>query len=238
MRISPADARQRRAHGQAAISKLALGRGESVYSGAEKPPCRRDGRKQRMILRVFRARLKPGARQAFEQLCYDVSIPLMRAQPGLVTLHVGKPLPDHPDEFVLVSVWKDLDGLIEVLDANFLGWSRAMAPAIMGNPGRPELGDTLVSSFCRTDPDIAREWARVVFLSDHRVDVPHCTTRTLVLQTAEDVIAPVAVGEWMNAHLPHSEYRLMAATGHCPHMSAPEETAGAMRDFLMQDARQ
>lgn len=132
---------------------------------------------------------------------------------------------------------EDLDGLIEVLDANFLGWSRAMAPAIMGNPGRPELGETLVSSFCRTDPDIARDWARVVFLSDHRADVPHCTTRTLVLQTGEDLIAPVAVGEWMNAHLPHSEYRLMAATGHCPHMSAPEETAEAMRAFLTQSAR-
>lgn len=128
---------------------------------------------------------------------------------------------------------EDVDGMLEVLDANFLGWSRAMAPAIMGNAERPELGDTLASSFCRTDPDIARDWARTVFLADYRADVPRCRTRSLVLQTGEDVVAPVAVGEWTAKHLPDAEYVLMAATGHCPHMSAPAETIAAIRRFLV-----
>lgn len=126
----------------------------------------------------------------------------------------------------------DIDGLLEVLDSNFLGWSQSMAPAIMGNQDRPELGATLSSSFCRTDPDIARAWARVVFLSDLRADVPRCPTRALVLQTVEDMIAPVAVGEYMHRHLPRSELVLMRASGHCPHMSAPGETIEAIRRFL------
>jgi sigma-B regulation protein RsbQ len=127
---------------------------------------------------------------------------------------------------------EDIDGLLEVLDSNFLGWSRSMAPAIMGNDERPELGETLTGSFCRTDPDIAREFARVVFLADHRADVPKCMTPTLVLQTQADMIAPVEVGHYMHRHLPRSELVLMEATGHCPHMSAPNETSSAIRGFL------
>ncbi|EYD73531.1 Hydrolase of unknown specificity RsbQ [Rubellimicrobium mesophilum DSM 19309] len=127
---------------------------------------------------------------------------------------------------------EDIEGLIEVLDSNFLGWSRSMAPAIMGNAERPELGETLAGSFCRTDPDIAREFARVVFLADHRADVPRCRTRSLVLQTQADMIAPVEVGHYMHRHLPRSELVLMQASGHCPHMSAPEETTAAIRSFL------
>jgi len=127
---------------------------------------------------------------------------------------------------------EDIEGLIEVLDSNFLGWSRATAPAIMGTPDRPELGERLTGSFCRTDPDIAREFARVVFLSDHRADVPRCRTRSLVLQTQADMIAPVEVGHYLHLHLPDSELVVMEATGHCPHMSAPEETTRAIRSFL------
>lgn len=126
----------------------------------------------------------------------------------------------------------DVEGLIEVIDANFLGWSRSMAPVIMGNPERPELGETLTSSFCRTDPEIARAVARIVFHADVRAAVPRCPTRSLVLQTEADAIAPVAVGEWMHRRLPRSEYRLMDATGHCPHMSAPAETIAAIRRFV------
>ncbi|TNC67587.1 alpha/beta fold hydrolase [Rubellimicrobium roseum] len=126
----------------------------------------------------------------------------------------------------------DIEGLLEVLDSNFLGWSRATAPLIMGNVNRPELGDELTGSFCRTDPDIARRFARVVFLSDHRADVPRCPVRALVLQTQQDMIAPIEVGHYMHRHLPQSELVLMEATGHCPHMSAPEETTRAIQAFL------
>lgn len=127
----------------------------------------------------------------------------------------------------------DIEGLLEVLDSNFLGWSRATAPAIMGNPDRPDLSETLSSSFCRTDPEIARSWAKVVFLSDHRADVPDCATPSLILQTVEDVIAPVEVGQYLHRHLPRSELVIMRARGHCPHMSAPEETIEAIRRFLV-----
>ncbi len=122
--------------------------------------------------------------------------------------------------------------LLDFLDANHLGWSQAMAPVIMGNPDRPELGEELTNSFCRTDPDIAKKFARVTFLSDNRADLPRVSARSLVLQCSEDVIAPQAVGRYVHQHLPHGKYVLLQATGHCPNLSAPEETIAAMEAFL------
>jgi sigma-B regulation protein RsbQ len=122
--------------------------------------------------------------------------------------------------------------LLEFLDSNHMGWSRAMAPVIMGNPGRPELGEELTNSFCRTDPDIARRFARTTFLSDNRADLAGVGARSLVLQCSEDVIAPQCVGEYVHRNLPNSELVLLKATGHCPNLSAPEETIAAMRAFL------
>jgi len=122
--------------------------------------------------------------------------------------------------------------LLDFLDANHMGWSQAMAPVIMGNSDRPELGEELTNSFCRTDPDIAKKFARVTFLSDNRADLPRVAARSLVLQCSEDVIAPEAVGRYVHQHLPDSEYVLLQATGHCPNLSAPEETIAAMKAFL------
>src|SRR4051794_1814547 len=118
----------------------------------------------------------------------------------------------------------DIDGLLDSLESNYLGWSSTMAPMIMGNDDRPELGEELTSSFCATDPAIARHFARVTFLSDNRADLARVPTRSLVLQCSADVIAPHAVGEYVHAHLPDSELVVMNATGHCPNLSAPEET--------------
>jgi sigma-B regulation protein RsbQ len=126
----------------------------------------------------------------------------------------------------------DIDGLIASLEANYLGWSSTMAPAIMGNPDRPELGAELNESFCRTDPDIARHFARVTFLSDNRADLPPLAVPTLVLQCSDDMIAGEAVGRWVHDHVPGSRFTQLAATGHCPHLSAPDETAGAIEAFL------
>jgi sigma-B regulation protein RsbQ len=126
----------------------------------------------------------------------------------------------------------DIDGLLDALESNYLGWSSQMAPAIMGNPERPELGDELEQSFCATDPAIARHFARVTFLSDNREDLERVPTRALVLQCSADVIAPTAVGEYVHGRLPDSELVLMAATGHCPNLSAPDETTAAIRAFL------
>ncbi|MFG3437941.1 alpha/beta fold hydrolase [Nonomuraea sp. NPDC047897] len=127
---------------------------------------------------------------------------------------------------------QDIDELLESLDSNYLGWSSEMAPAIMGNPDRPELGEELTNSFCRTDPQIARRFAQVTFLSDNRADLAKCQTPALILQCANDVIAPEPVGRYVHAAMPGSELVMMRATGHCPNLSAPEETIAAIRAFL------
>jgi sigma-B regulation protein RsbQ len=127
---------------------------------------------------------------------------------------------------------EQIDELLEFLADNHLGWSAAMAPAIAGNPDRPELGSRLENSFCRTDPAIARDFARATFLSDNRADLPAVRARTLVLQCSEDIIAPIEVGEYVHASLPESEFRLLNATGHCPNLSAPHEVTAAIRDFV------
>jgi sigma-B regulation protein RsbQ len=127
---------------------------------------------------------------------------------------------------------QDIEGLLASLDSNYLGWSSAMAPAIMGNPDRPELGEELHNSFCATDPEIARHFARVTFLSDNRADLERVATPTLILQCSDDVIAPQRVGEYVHRQIRGSTLVQMEATGHCPNLSAPEETIAAIRDFL------
>jgi sigma-B regulation protein RsbQ len=132
---------------------------------------------------------------------------------------------------------EDIDELLDALDANYLGWSTTMAPVIMANPERPELGAELTNSFCRTDPEIAKRFARVTFLSDNRADLDHVSIPTLILQCSEDVIAPEVVGEYVHDHIAGSELVVLRATGHCPNLSAPDETVAAIKAFLEGDAR-
>jgi len=126
----------------------------------------------------------------------------------------------------------DIDELLASLDDNHLGWSAMMAPVIMGNPDRPELGKELTNSFCRTDPAIAREFAEVTFRSDNRADLDRVTARTLILQCSSDAIAPVEVGEYVRDHIAGSELVLLDATGHCPNLSAPDQVIAAIRAFI------
>jgi sigma-B regulation protein RsbQ len=125
----------------------------------------------------------------------------------------------------------DIEELLESLDSNYLGWSAAMAPVIMGNPDRPELGEELTNSFCRTDPKIARAFARTTFLSDNRADLAKVTVPTLVIECASDVIAPPQVGAFVHAQIPGSLLVTLDATGHCPQLSAPEATTQAIVSF-------
>jgi sigma-B regulation protein RsbQ len=127
---------------------------------------------------------------------------------------------------------EDIDELLDFLDSNYLGWASAMAPQIMGNPERPELTEELTNSFCRTDPQIAKEFARVTFLSDNRSDLSKLQTRTLIIQCSDDVIAPISVGRYVHNHVDGSRLTILKATGHCPNLSAPEETVAAIRAFL------
>ena len=126
----------------------------------------------------------------------------------------------------------DIDGLLASMDSNYLGWSSQMAPVIMGNEDRPELGEELTNSFCRADPEIARQFARVTFLSDNRGDLARVRTPSLILQCSRDAIAPEAVGDYVNERLPDSRLVQLEATGHCPNLSAPDETIRAMKAFL------
>ncbi|MFG3137300.1 alpha/beta fold hydrolase [Streptomyces sp. NPDC048211] len=127
---------------------------------------------------------------------------------------------------------QDIDELLESLDSNYLGWSATMAPVIMGTPERPELGEELTNSFCRTDPEIARVFARVTFLSDNRADLAEVTVATLVVESARDTIAPREVGAFVHAQIPGSRLVTLDSTGHCPQLSAPEETAEAIIAFV------
>jgi sigma-B regulation protein RsbQ len=127
----------------------------------------------------------------------------------------------------------DIDELLESLDSNYLGWSAAMAPVIMGNPQQPELGTELTNSFCRTDPAMAAVFAQATFLSDNRADLVQVSVPTLILETSNDAIAPPEVGPYIRDHIPGSRLITLAATGHCPQLSAPEATAEAITSFLV-----
>jgi sigma-B regulation protein RsbQ len=126
----------------------------------------------------------------------------------------------------------DIDGLLETMERNYIGWANYLAPVVMANPDRPELATELTQSFCSTDPEIARRFAEVTFLSDNRADLMDVAVPSLIVQCASDVIAPPAVGEYMHQRLPLSTLRVIQATGHCPHMSHPDETVRAIQEYL------
>lgn len=156
-------------------------------------------------------------------------------EPGMFTdLVMVGPSPRYIDEADYRGGFsrEQIEELLEFLADNHLGWSATMAPAIMGNADRPELTARLENSFCRTDPEIAREFARVTFLSDNRSDLSAVTARTLVLQCSDDIIAPEEVGRYVHSCLPNSDFRLLQATGHCPNLSAPDEVTAAIRAFV------
>ena len=127
---------------------------------------------------------------------------------------------------------KDIEGLLETLESNYLGWSGNMAPAIMGAPDKPELSEELKNSFCRTDPEIAKQFARVTFMADNRADVQKLATPTLILQCSDDIIAPLSVGQYMHKTLPRSTLHIIDNVGHCPHLSEPDASVAAINAFL------
>ena len=126
----------------------------------------------------------------------------------------------------------DIDGLFEMMDKNFIGWANFLAPAIIKNPDRPELGEELTRSFCSTDPLIARRFAQATFYADNRGDLAAVRTPSLILQCADDMVAPEAVGDYLHAQLPQSTLVRMRATGHCPHLSHPGETIALIAEYL------
>jgi sigma-B regulation protein RsbQ len=131
---------------------------------------------------------------------------------------------------------QDIESLLETLESNYLGWSSNMAPVIMGAPEQPQLSVELTNSFCRTDPQIAKQFARVTFLSDVRAQLPQLKAPTLILQCDDDMIAPMAVGEYMQRTLTRGTLAVIDNVGHCPHLSAPSASVQAIDAFLRKEA--
>jgi sigma-B regulation protein RsbQ len=159
------------------------------------------------------------------------------AHPGLIAGHamVGpSPCYINDGEYIGGFERADIDSLLETLESNYLGWSSTMAPAIMGAPEQPELGVELTNSFCRTDPEIAKHFARVTFLSDHRSAIAKLQTPSLILQCDDDLIAPIEVGEYMHRVMPRSVLKIIENVGHCPHLSRPSASTQAMDAFLSE----
>ncbi|MEK3934978.1 alpha/beta hydrolase [Sporosarcina sp. FSL W7-1349] len=140
-------------------------------------------------------------------------------------------LNDHPDYFGGFEK-EDLDALIDMMEMNYIGWANYLSQIIMKNPDRPELSQELEESFCSTDPTVARQFAIATFFSDNREDIEKVEVPSLILQCSEDAVAPIEVGRYMHRTLSDSTFRLMGATGHCPHMSHPEETIRLIHDYL------
>ncbi|RYZ62508.1 MAG: alpha/beta hydrolase [Chitinophagaceae bacterium] len=131
---------------------------------------------------------------------------------------------------------KDIEGLLDTMEKNYIGWANFLAPAIMGHKDRPYLGEELAESFCSTDPVIAKQFAQATFFSDNRRDLKQVKVPSLVLQCSDDIIAPLSVGAYLEKNLPHSTVKIMKATGHCPHLSEPEETITLIRAYLAEVA--
>ena len=127
---------------------------------------------------------------------------------------------------------KDIEELLDTMDKNYIGWANFLGPAIMKNGERPELAEELTESFCSTDRHIARQFAEVTFFSDNRKDLGKLKVPSLIMQCSDDLIAPAAVGDYLHEHIPGSTLKVMKATGHCPHMSAPDETIAIIKEYL------
>ncbi|MCM5680384.1 alpha/beta hydrolase [Schlegelella sp. S2-27] len=131
----------------------------------------------------------------------------------------------------------DIESLLSLMDHNYIGWASYLAPVVMGNPGRPDLGAELEQSFCSTDPLAAQTFARATFFADNRADLARAPVPSLILQVRDDALAPMAVGRYLLEHMPGSELAVLEATGHCPHMSHPQLTIDAMKQYLARGGR-
>lgn len=139
---------------------------------------------------------------------------------------------NHPPDYKGGFDRPDIEGLLDMMDKNYIGWASFLAPVIMKNEDKPELGAELEQSFCSTDPKIARRFAEATFFSDNRADLPKVKTPSLIIQVTDDAIAPVSVGEFMHKNMPNSTLSLLDGTGHCPHMSHSRQTIEIIKNYL------
>jgi sigma-B regulation protein RsbQ len=142
---------------------------------------------------------------------------------------------DDPPDYVGGFSRDDIEELFSVMDHNYIGWARTLAPVVMGNAHQPELTAELEQSFCSTDPTVARTFAQATFFGDNRADLASVSVPTLILQVSDDAIAPVSVGHYLHERIAASTLTILDAQGHCPHLSHADETIRAMRGFLHRD---
>jgi len=128
--------------------------------------------------------------------------------------------------------------MIETLNSNYLGWASGITSVIMGNTDKPELTEELTNSFCQHDPAIAKNFAKATFTSDHRKELPKISIPTLILQVSQDLIAPMSIGEYVQTHIKNSKLEIIDGTGHCPHLSHPEETVAYLKNYLLNTVKE
>ncbi|MCH8569749.1 MAG: alpha/beta hydrolase [Balneolales bacterium] len=136
------------------------------------------------------------------------------------------------DDYIGGFSKEDIDELITTLESNYLGWSSFITPVIIGNEEKPEFSEELKNSFCSMNPDIAKHFAKVTFLSDNRSDLLRLINPALILQCNPDVIAPVEVGKYVHTKIPNSTYVLLNSSGHCPHLTDPDQVISNIDSYL------
>ena len=139
---------------------------------------------------------------------------------------------NHPPDYLGGFEREDLEGLLSLMDQNYIGWANYLAPVVSGETEAGALTGELSDSFCSTDPTVARVFAQTTFFSDNRADLPLVSRPCLILQHREDALAPLGVGEYMHANLQGSTLKVLDVAGHCGHMSQPFLVAEAMRNYF------
>ena len=154
--------------------------------------------------------------------------------PDLVLVTPSPRYLDDPPDYRGGFSEADIDGLLELMDVNAMGWAAFLAPVVMGNPDRPELATDLEKTFCSIDPVMARQFAQVTFRADNRPDLARVSTPSLIIQCLNDAVAPMEVGEYVHDEIRGSAIRVIDAVGHCPHVSHPQQTIDAIRAYLAE----
>lgn len=142
---------------------------------------------------------------------------------------------NHPPDYLGGFEREDLEGLLALMDQNYMGWAQYLGPVVAGDSGQGEVAAALTDSFCSTDPVCAKVFARATFFADNRADLPRVSRPALILQSRRDSLAPMAVGEYMQAHLRGSRLHVLDVAGHCAHLSNPGLVVEAMQGFLPHD---
>ena len=139
---------------------------------------------------------------------------------------------NHPPDYIGGFEQEDIEEMLELMDHNYMGWARFLAPVVASGQENPDLAQELETSFCSTDPITAKTFAKATFFSDHRAILPQVSRPCLIMQCREDAVAPLEVGQYLQAHLPQAQLVHLEAVGHCPHVSHPEETIAVIQDYL------